>query len=167
LSEEYKRSLTTHGMKKTSFWLAWKNLRGRCNNKKDINYKNYGGRGIKHDERWNAFLEFKKDMYFKYLYAKKKYHFELKNKKDILSIERKDVNGNYCKENCEFIPRRMQGKNRRTNRWFKAISPKGKIYTSNHQTDFAKEHNLNISSINACLRGRYQQHRKWIFKYCG
>lgn len=35
--------------------------------------------------------------------------------KDNLTIERKDVNGNYCPENCEWITLRAQARNKRQN----------------------------------------------------
>jgi len=39
--------------------------------------------------------------------------------RDDLTIERKDNDGNYCPENCTFIPFSRQSKNRRTVRHFK------------------------------------------------
>ena len=163
LKIEADNKRTIHGMKKTQFWLMWKNLRSRCNNKNNVGYKDYGGRGITYEPKWNDFMEFKKDMYFKYVYAKKKYRKELCN--DILSIERKDVNGNYCFDNCEFILRRKQASNRRTNKWFIAVSPEGKKYKSNHQVNFAKEHNLNNSKISSCLRNCPPFYNDWKFYY--
>ena|SRR5579859_6660637 len=61
------RMFTVHGHarpgKKTSEYYAWMNIKGRCYNPKDINYKNYGGRGIKVCDRWlESFENFLADM---------------------------------------------------------------------------------------------------------
>jgi hypothetical protein len=156
---------TKHGQagKKTPFYCLWKNLRQRCNNSNDKRYKDYGGRGITYDKRWNDFLEFKKDMYQSYVFTKKKYRKVL-TKNNPLSIERKDVNGNYCKENCIFITMNLQAGNTRNSRWFFGISPKGKIFKSKNQCEFARKHNLNRVNISQCLRGkRKNNHKGWQF----
>lgn len=105
--EAILKKVTTHGFRYTQFYRIWLNMKNRCNNKNDNNYKYYGGRGIIHDPKWNNFKNFFKDMYFKYLYAIK----QLGVKKP--SIERLNVNDNYCFENCCFIERKDQSKNRR------------------------------------------------------
>lgn len=114
--ESIKRIATKHGMEKTKFYGIWASMKYRCNNNKSVSYKNYGGRGITHDPRWDDFINFKKDMYQAYVFAKKKYRKELKIKNNYISIERKDVNGNYYKENCCWIPMNEQYKNKRTKR---------------------------------------------------
>lgn len=164
LNKEYKSFFKIHGMKKTSFWLMWKNLRARCNNPNDNGYKNYGGRGITYDLQWEKFLNFRKDMYWRYLYAKRKYTSVL-TKTNVLSIERIDVNGNYCKENCTFIPRNEQNKNKRNNKWFKAKSPEGKIYIAKVQVVFAKKHNLKQNRISTCLNKRIENYNGWCFEF--
>jgi hypothetical protein len=98
---------TKHGFKNTKLYNIWSHIKQRCNDKNTLYYKHYGGRGIKYDPKWEQFINFKKDMYFKYIYAKKKYG------EFCLSIEREDVNGNYCFNNCIFIPLFDQAKNRR------------------------------------------------------
>jgi hypothetical protein len=96
----------------TSFYYIWRALRNRCDNIKSDSYKYYGKRGIAYDNSWIEYLKYKNDMYFKYIYALKKYRKVL-NRKNPLSIERLDVNGNYNFNNCVFIPRNDQYKNRR------------------------------------------------------
>lgn len=91
----------------TKFYNIWQGIKNRCNNKNYKDYQWYGSRGITYDERWNKFENFLDDMYFKYIWAKKYY------KTDNLSIERENVNGNYYFENCIFIPKNEQSKNRR------------------------------------------------------
>ena len=104
---------TKHGMRYTSFHASWGSLKYRCDNSNCPEYKYYGGRGITYDPKWKDFGGFKRDMYFKYLYAKK----QLKIK--IPTIERIDVDGNYNFENCTFISKSDQCKNRRTNKKYK------------------------------------------------
>lgn len=157
-----------HNFRWTSFYIIWRNMKQRCNDIKHKYYNYYGGRGITYDPRWNNFLEFKKDMYQSYIFSKKKYRQELKKKNNPLTIERKDVNGNYTKENCCFIPMSRQGKNRRmfvTQKWFEAISPKGIREVSNNQSDFARKYNLSQGNVGACLRKERRQHKKWHFRY--
>ena len=75
-------------------------MKNRCENKNSKDYKDYGGRGITICDEWkNDFVEF--------LYWSLKHGWE-----NGLSIERKDVNGNYCPENCCYIPLSEQPKNR-------------------------------------------------------
>lgn len=97
---------TIHGNasrgKLTRAYTCWGHMLMRCINTKDRAYKNYGGRGIKVCDRWlNSFKAFLEDMGqppFKY------------------SIERKDVNGDYCPENCIWADSKTQNRNRRNNR---------------------------------------------------
>ena len=93
---------------RSKLYNIWRGMKERCSNKNSYGYKNYGGRGITYDLKWETFLGFKENMYFKYIYYKRKYGKNCK-----LSIERMNVNGNYCFENCIFIPLRDQWINRR------------------------------------------------------
>ena len=52
-----------HGMFGTSEYGTWQNMKDRCNNKNNTNYKNYGGRGIVVCDKWeNSFIVFFADM---------------------------------------------------------------------------------------------------------
>lgn len=89
-------------------------MRTRCYNPKDINYKNYGGRGIKICDEW---LE----DFFKFM------DWSMQNKyQNNLTIDRIDVNGNYEPNNCRWINIKEQENNRRDNVFLKH---KGKIKT--------------------------------------
>jgi len=75
-------------------------MKGRCFNRNDAAFDNYGGRGITMCDRWLKFDNFISDM------GPKPMGF---------SIERINNNGNYEPSNCKWIPRPDQGRNRRCN----------------------------------------------------
>lgn len=149
----------THGETKSKFYRIWQSMKNRCGNKKHQYFYCYGGRGIKYDLRWNDFLSFKRDMLIKYKTAKLQY-----GKGVSLSLERKDVNGDYCFGNCCFIPKTEQAKNTRRNIFFIAISPTGERYKEHNQSEFARKHNLCRISIGKCIRGKLKQYHGWVFK---
>ena len=91
---------STHCLSGHPLYKTWKRMINRCENKNSKDYQDYGGRGIKICDEWRTdFVEF--------LYWSLKHGGE-----HGLSIERKDVNGNYCQENCCYIPLSEQPKNR-------------------------------------------------------
>lgn len=100
-----QKSNLIHGMSKTDFYHIWQGINARCFNKNNTHYKYYGNRGIKCE--WKSFIDFKDDMYALYLIHKKNNNYT--------SIERKNVNGNYCKNNCSFATRKEQANNTRSN----------------------------------------------------
>jgi hypothetical protein len=107
------RGNTTHGMSKSPEFKTWLGMIGRCTNKNDKGYKNYGGRGIKVCDSWiNSFSEFFIDMGSKPGLG--------------YSIERKDVNGDYCPENCVWATAKVQGRNRRYHR---LVEHQGQVMT--------------------------------------
>lgn len=152
--------MSKHGLWGTPFYYIWQNMKARCINKNSKAYKYYGDRGITYDLKWENFLGFKEDMYFKYIYAKKEY------KNNRLTLEREDTNQGYNFKNCSFIPKSQQNKNKRnTTKKFKAISPNGRYYISKSQIDFAKSFNIARSNISRCLNGIRKQTKGWRFNY--
>ena len=86
-----------HGLTGTKVWQAWVNMRSRCYKKSAARYANYGGRGIKVCDRWLVFENFYSDM------------------GDVpqgMSIERINVDGDYCPENCKWATSKEQGGNK-------------------------------------------------------
>lgn len=95
----------THRQTGTRLHTLWVHMRQRC---RDINckaYKNYGGRGIKVCSEWETFDNFKK-------WADENGWNESKSGKE-QSLDRIDVNGDYCPENCRFVSMKVQENNRR------------------------------------------------------
>lgn len=95
----------THGMSETRLFRCWTAMKARCRDKHLKAYKDYGGRGIKVCDEWeHDFMAF--------------YNWSMANGyRDDLTIDRKDVNGNYCPENCRWITKKEQASNKRTNRY--------------------------------------------------
>lgn len=98
-----------HGESKTYFYSRWYQIFRRCNDNKFKDYLRYGKRGIK--VQWKSYIHFKKDMYESFLVHSKKYG--VKN----TTIERINVNGNYCKKNCIWTTWKKQSLNRRTSKY--------------------------------------------------
>lgn len=99
-SEEYRHKLSvanskpkTHWMADTAFYKKYSDILNRCNNKNTQAYKNYWGRWIKCLRK--TFEEFRDDMYESYLEHCKQFWARQS------TIDRIDVNWDYCKENCK------------------------------------------------------------------
>lgn len=90
------------GKNASRLYNIWDNMRSRCNNSKNPNYYNYGGRGIKICKEWDDYLTFK-EWAISSGYA------------DFLSIDRIDVNGDYSPYNCRWSTQKEQCRNKRTN----------------------------------------------------
>lgn len=88
----------THGMTKTKTYVCWKNMKSRCDDVNQPAYQNYGKRGISYIERWSQFENFLEDM---------------GECSEGLTLNRIDVNGDYCKENCEWVTMAEQGRDKR------------------------------------------------------
>lgn len=84
-----------HGKSKTRAYKIWCGIIRRCADKTD---PDYGGRGIEVCEEWRDFQNFYRDM---------------GNPKPIESINRRDNDGPYSKDNCEWADRKTQARNKR------------------------------------------------------
>lgn len=103
--EYRKQNAVTH----ERLYGIWQGMKDRCNNPNNSHYHNYGGRGITVCEKWkNSYQNFRE-----WAYNNGWVEEITENYQDSLSIERIDVNRNYCPENCCFIPLRRQCLNKR------------------------------------------------------
>lgn len=100
--EKTTERVTSHGMSKHPLYTVWLDMNRRCFNSKRKDYKHYGGRGITVLPEWQGdtgLHQFIQDMYSSY--------------REGLELDRINVDGNYCKDNCRWTTRRQQVINRR------------------------------------------------------
>lgn len=101
-----KEKATTHGMSGSKIYHVHNTMNSRCYDKKNIVFRNYGGRGISVCDEWKGSKGFGNFL-----------KWSLENGyKEGLSIDRIDVNGNYEPCNCRWVTQKEQGNNTRTNR---------------------------------------------------
>ena len=96
--------------KYASEYRVWRQMKDRCYNSKSPGYHHYGGRGIKVCDRWTnkpyGFKNFIEDM-------GKRPGGVTKNNRPVYTLDRIDVNGDYCPENCRWTTQSIQMHNRR------------------------------------------------------
>lgn len=103
-TEVKRRPKKEHPDKPTRLYGVWCAMKRRCYNKQEKGYKNYGGRGISVCDEWkSSFQNFK-------IWAMENGY------RQGLSIDRIDVNGNYCPENCRWADSKTQANNTTANR---------------------------------------------------
>lgn len=90
--------MASHRESHTRLHNIWTDMRKRCKH-----HPRYAGRGIKMCDEWSDYTVFR-DWALSHGYS------------DDLTIERVNVNGDYCPENCTWIPLSEQARNRRTTR---------------------------------------------------
>jgi hypothetical protein len=90
---------------KERLYSVWTAMKTRCGNPKHMYYKNYGGRGIRVCPEWNDYAAFR-DWALAHGYDKDA-------PKGICTLDRIDVDGNYCPENCRWVDMKTQNNNKR------------------------------------------------------
>lgn len=90
----------THGHRsfRSRAYASWSNMKNRCNCPSTPQYRDYGGRGITYDPRWEKFENFLVDM---------------GEPPEGLTIDRIDNNQGYFKDNCRWADKSTQRRNKR------------------------------------------------------
>lgn len=127
---------TTHGdghkgAKYYRLYRIWFKMKERCEKPNDKAFHYYGARGISVCDEWHDYLTFK-DWALSNGYS------------DDLTIDRIDVNGNYCPENCRWANYKVQANNKRSCRYIeidgeiKTIAEWCDCYNTNYFTALSR-----------------------------
>lgn len=151
--EKRKEVCTKHNDCYSRLYRTWADMKNRCNNEKSGSYKWYGGKGITYAAEWESFEGFK-------AWALSVGY------NDSLTIDRIDSDGNYCPENCQWIPfkdnlKRMLA--HKSKKYWGENLKTGERYEFIFASEFAKEHSLNPRNITAVCRGERETYGDWIF----
>lgn len=118
-------------MSDTPTYEVWRDMIKRCYKPKTRDYQWYGARGINTCEEWRLFDNFWADM---------------GTRPPNLTLERKDNNGPYCKENCIWVDRLHQANNTRRNVMVEAFGKRQSI------TLWSRELDIKYASIRRALK---------------
>ena len=89
----------THGLSGHILYAKWVNMMHRCYSKNNKRYFDWGGRGITVCDRWHNVANFIEDMYPSYING--------------LTLDRKDNDKGYSKDNCRWVEDVVQKRNTR------------------------------------------------------
>ena len=89
----------------SSIYKCWNNVKQRCNNPKNPNYKNYGAKGITVTSKWDKFKDFQQ-------------WAEANGYQKDLTLERRDSTKNYTPENCTWTSHKTQCQNMKKSCWW-------------------------------------------------
>lgn len=142
-----------HGDFGSRLYEIWRQMHRRCYGENTKAYKHYGGRGITICEEWKEYEKFREWA------VSCGYN-------DSLTIDRIDVNRNYCPENCRWATAKQQANNRRSNH---NIEYMGEIHTVSEWADIfgvkqthlwkaLSKNNWNLNEL--VIRGWFDEHRK-------
>lgn len=101
-------SKTTHNGSKTRLYVIYLSMIRRCENPKTKTFNLYGGRGISVCKEWKDSFENFRDWAISNGYNESA-------KRGATTLDRIDVNGNYCPENCRICDQKTQARNTRRN----------------------------------------------------
>ena len=117
LSKELRtKRMTKHGLWKSPLYQKYQDMIRRCYNPDTTRYNCYGEKGVKVCNEWlkenNGFENFKK-----WAFANGYVEYDPKTtlRRDVLTLDRIDFNGDYSPSNCRWVKFKKQENNKSTN----------------------------------------------------
>lgn len=111
-------------------YMTWKMMRQRCNNPNFHKYPRYGGRGVAICPQWGNFRQFVKDM---------------GERPPGRTLNRKDNDGDYTPENCNWADAVEQANNRRRRVDSRLMTLDG---VTRHQAEWGRLLHIGDTTIN-------------------
>lgn len=154
-TEKRRARQKTHGMSGTRLYKVWSYMITRCYNEKCQHFSDYGGRGIKMSDEWrNDYMNFYHDMKDGY--------------KRGLQLDRIDVNGNYCKENCRWVTGKQNSRNKRNTVYLtldgerKPLAEWAEILNKDYHFVFERKDRIENGNYGILLRPRFDKNKMII-----
>lgn len=123
---------TKHGQVNSRTYQSWRAMRKRCNDTKNVQYPNYGGRGIKVCAEWDdsetGYVAFVRDM---------------GERPPGMTLDRRDVNGDYCVSNCKWATSTQQQWNKRSTRELREDAEESAYWQQQEEDYFASNSSEN------------------------
>ncbi|MBR2388130.1 MAG: hypothetical protein IKB02_09880 [Clostridia bacterium] len=104
-----REKVIKHNMYTTRLYKVFAGMKDRCYNPNNKRYKHYGGRGITVCDEWRDDFQAFHDWAMANGYDENA-------PRGACTLDRIDVDGNYCPENCRWVDMKTQANNRRKNK---------------------------------------------------
>ena len=134
-----------HGESHTRLHSIWADMKSRCLNKRHTAYKNYGDRGITICPEWTESYIIFRDWSLNNGYN------------DSLTINRKNNDGNYEPNNCNWATAKENNRNqRRTKLTQQKVSKIKELHNTGYYTqkELAMQYNVNESTISNIINNK-------------
>lgn len=129
-TDRRQAAVTKHGLSTKRPYFIWQGMIARCYKQNCRGYERYGGRGISVCDHWrHSFINFWEDM-------KEGYSPDLQ-------LDRRDNDGNYQKDNCQWSSKSEQQSNRACTIFIEAF---GRKQTA---PQWSRETGVNVETIRA------------------
>ena len=119
----------TKGRKTKKLYSVWASMRERCKNPNNTQFAYYGGKGVYVCSEWDSSYSTFEEWALNSGYQ------------EGLTIDRIDVNGNYCPKNCRWATVTEQANNKTTNRLLGALGKTKSI------AEWARELNMSYNKL--------------------
>ncbi len=135
--------MKTHGQSKTRLYSIWEAMRGRCRLECHEGYKYYGALDLTVCPEWNSFSVFSADMQATYF--------------DGATLDRVDNTKGYYKDNCRWVTRAENNRNRTATRLTLELANEIRFRYETEKTTQArlgKEYGVARETISAIINER-------------